>query len=179
MSAAYFSSVYPAICDILVSVPGRKVKPTLYTNTQPAVFLERLNRFVARVEVCGHTETVHVKNTGRCRELLIPGCNVILQKANPISNRKTPYDLISVKKAGLGWVNIDSQACNTVMYEWLQKQDYTSVRSEYSYGASRIDFLAETPNDKWLIEVKGCTLEIDGTGYFPDAPSTRAVKHLQ
>lgn len=149
-----------------------------YHNTVKGRFEDRLNRFIAHVWINGQLETVHVKNTGRLGELLLPGADVVLEISdNP--NRKTKYDLISVYKANLGWVNVDSQATNKVMAEWLAKQDYTYVKPEYKYGNSRLDFYMEKGDDKFLIEVKGCNLEIDGKGYFPDAPSTRAVKHLQ
>ena len=123
-------------------------------------------------------ETVHVKNTGRCKELLLPGANVILEISdNPA--RKTKYDLIAVYKEGLGLVNIDSQLCNKVAGEWLETQGYDYVKAEYTYGASRVDFYMEKGGEKYLLEVKGCTLEIDGIGYFPDAPTERGVKHLK
>lgn len=153
-----------------------------YNHTISARFLARPNRFVAQVELEGRTETVHVKNTGRCKELLLPGCEVILEESdNP--NRKTRYDLIAVKKAGLGWVNIDSQATNYVVREWLEKRpepfaDAVLIKPEYTYGKSRVDFYIETPDRRILMEVKGCTLEIDGIGYFPDAPTERGIKHL-
>ena len=148
-----------------------------YDNTIKGKFENRKNRFVAQVEINGKSETVHVKNTGRLGELLYPGTEVVLEVSdNP--NRKTKYDLISVYKENLGWVNIDSQASNKVASEWLAKQDYSYVKPEYKYGDSRIDFYMERDNEKYLMEVKGCTLEIDGIGYFPDAPSLRAVKHL-
>lgn len=141
-------------------------------------FLERPNRFIANVEIEGHTETVHVKNTGRCRELLIPGTDVILEIAdNP--SRKTNYDLISVKKEGFGWINIDSQAPNKIAGEWLGTLEFDLVKPEHTYGNSRIDFYMEKGDKKYLMEVKGCTLEIDGIGYFPDAPTQRGVKHLR
>lgn len=141
-------------------------------------FIDRPNRFIAHVEIDGHEETVHVKNTGRCRELLKPGVSVRLEEAaNP--DRKTKYDLVAVCKETLGWVNIDSQAPNKVVREWLEQQEYDVVKSEYTYGDSRIDFYMEKDNKKYLMEVKGCTLEIDGTGYFPDAPTQRGVKHLR
>lgn len=149
-----------------------------YENTRTAIFISRPNRFTAIVEIDGEKETVHVKNTGRCRELLLPGADVVLQKSdNP--NRKTRYDLISVRKENLGWVNIDSQATNKVMGEWLKTQGYTLIRPEYTYGDSRIDFYMEKGEERYLMEVKGCTLEIDGIGYFPDAPTERGIKHLQ
>lgn len=148
-----------------------------YENTVQGKFYSRPNRFIAHVWLDGRLETVHVKNTGRCRELLLPDAPVILQKSdNPA--RKTKYDLISVYKGNLGWVNIDSQAPNKVMKEWLLKQNYTLVRPEYTYGNSRLDFYMEKGNEKYLMEVKGCTLEIDGVGYFPDAPTERGIKHL-
>ena len=149
-----------------------------YKNTKTAIFVSRPNRFTAIVEISGQKETVHVKNTGRCRELLLPGAAVALEESdNP--NRKTRYDLISVRKDNIGWVNIDSQATNKVMAEWLKTQDYTLIRPEYTYGDSRIDFYMENGDEKYLMEVKGCTLEIDGIGYFPDAPTERGVKHLK
>ncbi len=149
----------------------------IYQNTVEAQFLDRPNRFVAHVKLGKTTETVHVKNTGRCRELLLPGVPVILEKSgNP--ERKTAYDLIAVHKEGLGWVNIDSQAPNKAVKEWLESQDYSVIRPEYKWGSSRIDFYMEKDAQKYLMEVKGCTLEIDGVGYFPDAPTQRGVKHL-
>lgn len=149
-----------------------------YKNTIYGRFISRPNRFVAQVEIEGKKETVHVKNTGRCRELLLPGAEVVLEISdNP--NRKTKYDLISVYKEGLGWVNIDSQAPNKVVKEWLEKQDFTKIKPEYTYGDSRIDFYMEKGGEKYLMEVKGCTLAIDGIGYFPDAPTERGIKHLR
>ena len=140
-------------------------------------FHSRPNRFIAKVRINGELETVHVKNTGRCRELLLPGAEVILECCDQPA-RKTKYDLIGVYKDGLGWVNIDSQAPNKVVKEWLAQQDYTCVRPEYSYGDSRIDFYMERGEERFLMEVKGCTLEVDGIGYFPDAPTERGIKHL-
>lgn len=148
-----------------------------YHKIKQAKFLARPNRFVAKVQVDGSEETVHVKNTGRCRELLLPGVNVILSEAdNP--NRKTRYDLIAVEKEGLGLVNIDSQAPNKILQEWLAGQGFDYIKPEYQYGDSRIDFYMERQGQKYLLEVKGCTLEIDGVGYFPDAPTERGVKHI-
>lgn len=149
-----------------------------YNKTIHGQFCSRLNRFVAEVMINGKQETVHVKNTGRCKELLLPGTEVVLEISdNP--SRKTKYDLICVYKENLGWVNIDSQAPNKVVKEWLAKQDYDMIRPEYSIGNSRIDFYMEKDGQKYLMEVKGCTLEIDGIGYFPDAPTERGVKHLR
>ena len=141
-------------------------------------FIDRPNRFIAHVLVNGVEETVHVKNTGRCRELLLPNAEVRLAVSdNP--NRKTKYGLVAVYKEKLGWVNIDSQAPNKVVQEWLETQDYTLVKPEYVYGDSRIDFYMVKDQQEYLMEVKGCTLEIDGIGYFPDAPTERGVKHLK
>lgn len=149
-----------------------------YYNITQARFLSRLNRFIAEVEIDGQNETVHVKNTGRCKELLIPGCEVWLT-APDSPNRKTKYDLITVRKSNGTLFNIDSQAPNKVMREWLGSQDYDKVIPEYTYGDSRIDFYMERGGEKYLMEVKGCTLEIDGIGYFPDAPTERGVKHIR
>lgn len=149
-----------------------------YNNTIHGSFCSRKNRFVAEVMIDGRQETVHVKNTSRCRELLLPGAEVVLERAaNP--SRKTKYDLISVYKESLGWVNIDSQAPNKIVRAWLEGQDYDVVRPEYTIGDSRIDFYMEKGEQKYLMEVKGCTLEIDGIGYFPDAPTERGIKHLR
>jgi sugar fermentation stimulation protein A len=129
------------------------------------------------VELNDRVETVHVKNTGRCRELLLPGCRVILSESdNPA--RKTKYDLIAVYKENFGLVNIDSQAPNKVVKEWLQTQNFDLIKPEYTFGKSRLDFYLEKDERKILMEVKGCTLEVDGIGYFPDAPTERGVKHL-
>lgn len=148
-----------------------------YTNTAEGEFVCRNNRFTAEVLIEGVREKVHVKNTGRMKELLFPGARVTLTCSdNP--NRKTKYDLISVYKESLGWVNIDSQAPNKVVGEWLATCEYDFIKPEYKYGDSRLDFYMEKNQDKYLMEVKGCTLEIDGIGYFPDAPSERAVRHL-
>lgn len=149
-----------------------------YENPCEGIFVDRPNRFIAHVEIGARQETVHVKNTGRCRELLLPGRRVVLNRSgNP--KRKTAYDLIAVEKPGLGLVNIDSQAPNQVMKEWLSDQEFDCLRPEYSFGASRIDFYMERQGKRYLMEVKGCTLEIDGVGYFPDAPTERGVKHLR
>lgn len=150
-----------------------------YRKVIDAKFINRPNRFIAEVEIPERgREIVHVKNTGRCKELLIPGVDVILEESDNL-NRKTKYDLIAVRKEGMGWINIDSQAPNKVVYEWLKKQGYSYIKPEYKYGNSRIDFYMEKENSKYLMEVKGCTLEIDRIGYFPDAPTERGVKHLR
>jgi sugar fermentation stimulation protein A len=149
-----------------------------YRNVIPAVFVDRPNRFIAHVDIDGRRETVHVKNTGRCRELLLPGAEVWLSgSSNPA--RKTAYDLIAVRKANGLLVNIDSQAPNTVAREWLETQHYDVIRPEYVYGQSRLDFMMERGSERFLMEVKGCTLERNGIGYFPDAPTERGAKHLR
>ena len=148
-----------------------------YSQIVEAKFINRPNRFIANVEIDGCPVTVHVKNTGRCKELLLPRVTVYLEKAkNP--ERKTPYDLVAVETA-IGIINIDSQAPNAVVKEWLLQQDYDKVVPEYKYGNSRIDFYMERGDEKFLMEVKGCTLIKDGIGYFPDAPTERGVKHLR
>ncbi len=149
-----------------------------YENIRRAAFLERPNRFIARVELDGKTETVHVKNTGRCRELLIPGSEVWLTRSgNPA--RKTKYDLIAVRKEDGILFNIDSQAANAVTLEWLRGQEWDEIRPEYTYGASRVDFFMRKGVEQYLMEVKGCTLERDGIGFFPDAPTERGAKHVR
>ena len=149
-----------------------------YSHVVPATFLERPNRVVARVQIGEAAETVHVKNTGRCRELLIPGAEVYLAESrNPA--RKTKYDLVAVRKENGLLFNIDSQAPNQVVKEWLERRQYDRVIPEFSYGESRIDFYMERGTERFLMEVKGCTLEIGGVGYFPDAPTERGVKHLR
>ena len=152
----------------------------VYSHTAEAVFLSRPNRFVAEVEMEGRQITVHVKNTGRCRELLRPGARVILA-AGAGGGRKTAWDLVTVEKPGLGWVNIDSQAPNRVVREWLDRgglPGISLIRPEYAFGASRVDFCLERGAERILMEVKGCTLERDGVGWFPDAPTLRGTKHL-
>ena len=140
--------------------------------------MDRPNRFIAHADVGGRVETVHVKNTGRCRELLLPGAEVWLSVSdNPA--RKTVYDLIAVRKSNGLLVNIDSQVPNTVAREWLETQHYDVIRPEYRYGQSRLDFMMERGNERFLMEVKGCTLERGGIGYFPDAPTERGAKHLR
>ncbi len=149
-----------------------------YKNIIKAVFESRPNRFIAKVLIDGHEETVHVKNTGRCKELLIPGCEVWLTEPGT-PERKTRYDLVAVRKSTGLLFNIDSQAPNKVVKEWLETKEYDRIVPEYTYGNSRIDFYMEKENEKFLMEVKGCTLEVDGIGYFPDAPTERGVKHLR
>ncbi len=155
-----------------------------YSKITSGTFVERPNRFVAYVKIPDQEEVerVHVKNTGRCRELFIPGASVILARAEN-SARKTKYDLVAVYKEGFGWINIDSQAPNHVVREWLEKkkeeEGYTCIRPETSYGNSRFDFYLERGEERIYMEVKGCTLEEEGRGYFPDAPTIRGTKHIQ
>lgn len=152
-----------------------------YEHMEPARFVSRPNRFVAQVEQKGRQEVCHVKNTGRCKELLVPGAELYVQRSdNP--TRKTALDLISVKK-GEQWVNMDSQAPNKVAEEWLKagglgyKDIY--VKPECRYGNSRFDFYLEYEGRKAFMEVKGVTLEEDGVARFPDAPTERGVKHIE
>lgn len=148
-----------------------------YKNIVKASFIDRPNRFTANVKISGEQNTVHVKNTGRCKELLIPEAEVILEKSsNP--NRKTQYDLIAVYSHNIGLVNIDSQAPNKVTGEWLIKKGMEKVKPEYTYGSSRLDFYFEKDGKPSLMEVKGVTLIKDGIAYFPDAPTERGIKHL-
>lgn len=152
-----------------------------YHNVRAARFIDRPNRFIAHVELDGQIETVHVKNTGRCRELLVPGYTVYLEKGtNP--NRKTAYDLIAVEK-GDRLINMDAQAPNRVFAEWAAAghflPDVTVVRPEFTFGASRLDFCLERESGPCLVEVKGVTLERDGAVFFPDAPTERGIKHIR
>ena len=153
-----------------------------YPNICSARFLARPNRFVARVEREGTEETVHVKNTGRCRELLVPGATVYLTRGdNP--HRKTRYDLVAVEKGPL-LVNLDSQAPNRVFAEWARagrfRPELTLLRPETTWGNSRFDFYWEgTGGRRGFVEVKGVTLEEGGHARFPDAPTLRGVKHLE
>ena len=149
-----------------------------YGNVSRAVFIDRPNRFIAHVSLNGDEETVHVKNTGRCRELLIPGAEVWLSGSENRA-RKTAYDLIAVRKSNGLLVNIDSQAPNAVAREWLDTQGFDVIRPEFQYGQSRLDFMMERGDERFLMEVKGCTLERDGIGYFHDAPTQRGAKHLR
>ena len=156
-----------------------------YTNISPAVFISRPNRFIARVSTDGRGETVHVKNTGRCRELLVPGCTVYLEKASPEADRKTGYDLVAVfKDSEQRIVNIDSQAPNILVAEWLGEHFHGRYRAEYTRGQSRLDFLLLPDENNGipseiLMEVKGCTLVEGSNGYFPDAPTERGAKHIR
>lgn len=158
---------------------GRKLMT--YQNIKKAKFIERPNRFIAYCEINGKTEVCHVKNTGRCKELLIPGVTVYVQEANS-PTRKTKYDLISVVK-GDRLINIDSQAPNKVFYEWAISgkflPDITLIKPESVFQNSRFDFYIETENKKAFVEVKGVTLEEKGVVMFPDAPTERGVKHIE
>ena len=171
-----------------------------YNDVVSAKFISRPNRFIAHVEIDGVDTVVHVKNTGRCKELLVPGCRVYLEKSqNPL--RKTPYDLIAVEKVVVRnqkpepiLINMDSQAPNKVAGEWIAANNelfptLVCIKSERTYGNSRFDFYVEYKGlgktkaaretlRKMFIEVKGCTLEFDGHAKFPDAPTERGVKHL-
>lgn len=151
-----------------------------YGEMVPGVFLARPNRFVAQVEINGQVEVVHVKNTGRCRELLLPGAAVYLERAAD-PRRKTGYDLVAVQK-GERLINMDAQAPNKVFREFAQSgqlwRELTDIRAEYTWGDSRFDFLLEDRQGPILVEVKGVTLEDGGLARFPDAPTLRGVKHL-
>lgn len=157
-----------------------------YNHICPAVFLDRPNRFIAHVEVEGRRETVHVKNTGRCRELLIPDSRVYLEGSdNP--NRKTRYDLVAVEKERFGLppllVNMDSQAPNRVFQEFAAAGKFLSevglIAPEKTFGNSRFDFYLEAGERRIFAEVKGCTLEENGVCRFPDAPTERGTKHVR
>jgi len=152
-----------------------------YHMVEPGIFLERPNRFIAIVEMEHGRQICHVKNTGRCRELLIPGRRVYLDRAeNP--GRKTAYDLIAVEK-GERLINLDAQAPNRVFAEWARgggfRPDVREIRPEYRYGDSRLDFCLTTDRGTHLVEVKGVTLEEGGAARFPDAPTERGVRHVR
>ena len=178
-----------------------------YTNVMDGKFIARPNRFIAYVEIAGREEIVHVKNTGRCKELLLPGVTVYVQHF-PEGKRKTKYDLIAVEKVLTGLINesdaasessgvvhstlseqhtllinMDSQAPNKVVQEWLVEKEpfgkITYLKPECKHGDSRFDFYLETEERKMFIEVKGVTLEEKGVVMFPDAPTERGVKHVQ
>ncbi len=150
-----------------------------YGEVKKGSFIARPNRFIAHVALEGETVICHVKNTGRCRELLRPGAEVWLERGtNP--TRKTAWDLIAVRKGDL-LINMDAQAPNKVFAEWAPwfEPQMTALRREFTYGRSRLDFCLETPAGLHLVEVKGVTLEEGGHTRFPDAPTQRGVKHLQ
>jgi len=151
-----------------------------YENMVCGTFLERPNRFIAHVQIGGKTETCHVKNTGRCRELLVPGAKVWCRRdENPV--RKTKFDLIAVEK-GARLINMDSQAPNAAAKEWLLDGglgEITDLRAETFYGKSRFDFAFTKQGRPCFLEVKGVTLETDGICAFPDAPTERGTRHLE
>ena len=149
-----------------------------YGEVRQAHFLERPNRFIAHVELEGETVVCHVKNTGRCRELLVPGATVYLERGtNPA--RRTAWDLIAVEK-GHRLINMDAQAPNRIFAQWIHQQEpEITVHPEYRYGDSRLDFCLERPEGLHLVEVKGVTLEREGHCLFPDAPTERGVKHIR
>ena len=151
-----------------------------YKDIRPGIFLSRPNRFIAKVEIDGKEETVHVKNTGRCRELLPYGAQVYCEhSSNP--NRKTQYDLVSVQKGHL-LINMDSQAPNAAVKEWLENGglgQLLDLRAETKHGDSRFDFSFCKDGVPSFLEVKGCTLENDGICAFPDAPTARGAKHIR
>lgn len=156
-----------------------------YKNVVQGKFISRPNRFIAMVEVCGEIQTVHVKNTGRCKELLIPGSKVYLSAAeNP--HRKTKFDLIAVEKERENFppllINMDSQIPNDVTEEWLRNGSFfptdLMIGREVRHGSSRFDFYIESEKEHAFLEVKGVTLECEGKAFFPDAPTERGVKHV-
>ena len=152
-----------------------------YKRIREGKVISRPNRFIANIEIDGKTEICHVKNTGRCKELLVRGAAVYVQETeNP--ERKTKYDLISVYKDGK-LINMDSQAPNKVFGEWAQNSGYfkniTLIKPECKYKNSRFDFYIEADGRKIFVEVKGVTLENDGIVSFPDAPTERGVKHIK
>ena len=156
----------------------RKMK---YENIIKARFISRPNRFIAEVEIDGNIEIAHVKNTGRCKELLMEGTTVYVQKSdNPA--RKTKYDLITVVKNGM-LINMDSQAPNKVFGEWVSQGNFAAdvdlIKPECKYGNSRFDFYIEAGGRKIFAEIKGDTLEEEGIVMFPDAPTERGVKHIK
>ena len=151
-----------------------------YDRMRPGIFHSRPNRFIANIEMDGQMQVCHVKNTGRCRELLQPGTTVWCEESqNP--NRKTKFDLITVQK-GSRLINMDSQAPNIVAGEWLAAGglgEINALKAESFHGDSRFDFSFEKDGRRCFLEVKGVTLENEGVCAFPDAPTTRGVKHLK
>jgi sugar fermentation stimulation protein A len=153
-----------------------------YEKIRKGSFLARPNRFIAHVELEGEIVVCHVKNTGRCRELLVPGAAVYLQEFD-VAARKTKFDLIAVEKAGFGLINMDSQAPNKVFAEWARSGAFlpglTLLRPETTWGRSRCDFYFEAGERRGFVEIKGVTLEEGGAVLFPDAPTERGVKHVE
>ncbi len=152
----------------------------IYKNIKKAKFINRPNRFIANIELEGKNEICHVKNTGRCKELLTNNATVFVQEFDS-STRKTKFDLISVYK-GERLINMDSQVPNKVFHEWVKNsglfENITMIKPEYKYGNSRFDFYIETIDKKIFVEVKGVTLEENGVAMFPDAPTLRGLKHI-
>lgn len=152
-----------------------------YPAVCKGIFQSRPNRFIAEVEINGVLERCHVKNTGRCRELLVPNATVYLNRVDA-PNRKTKFDLIAVEKGNL-LINMDAQAPNVVFGEYVRKglflPDLTLIRPEFRHGDSRFDFYLEQESRRHLVEVKGVTLEESGIAKFPDAPTERGVKHIK
>ena len=155
----------------------------VYENIVQGIFVKRPNRFIAHVLIDGKEEIAHVKNTGRCKELLVPGAKVILEDCSHNPNRKTKYSLISVWKGDM-LVNMDSQVPNAVVYDALKTnkikgfEEITSIKREISFENSRFDIYFESGNEKGFVEVKGVTLEDNGIAMFPDAPTKRGKKHV-
>ena len=155
----------------------------IYKKVIEAIFLKRPNRFIAQVLIDGKEEIVHVKNTGRCKELLLPGARVILEDCSHNPNRKTKYSLIAVWKGNM-LVNMDSQVPNAVIFDALKTnkipefQKLEFIKREVTFGDSRFDIYFESPMEKGFIEIKGVTLEDNGIAMFPDAPTTRGTKHV-
>lgn len=152
-----------------------------YVNIKEGIFIERVNRFIAHIDIDGKVEVCHVKNTGRCKEILVKGCKVFVQEFDS-KIRKTKFDLISVYK-GNRLINIDSQVPNKMFSEWVKLgnlfKDIKVFKNEVFYRNSRFDFYVEYENKKSFIEIKGVTLENEGVVLFPDAPTSRGVKHLK
>lgn len=152
----------------------------IYHNIKRGKFIKRPNRFIAHVEIDNNVEVCHVKNTGRCKELLTDNAEVYVQEFDS-PKRKTKFDLISVYK-GNTLINMDSQVPNKVFHEWVKKNGFfeniTHIKPEYTYKNSRIDFYIETLEKRILIEIKGVTLEENGVAMFPDAPTLRGIKHI-
>ena len=149
-----------------------------YSKIIHGKFISRPNRFIAMVDINGETVKCHVKNTGRCKELLIPGADVLLYEPEK-GDRKSQYDLVSVYKDEK-LINMDSQAPNKIAHEYLENllDGLIKIKAEVTHGDSRFDFYADTENGGIFIEVKGVTLEKDGVALFPDAPTERGVKHI-
>lgn len=151
-----------------------------YENIKKGIFISRPNRFIANIKLDGKTEVCHVKNTGRCKELLTDNAVVYVCKSNN-SKRKTKYDLITVRK-GDRLINMDSQIPNKVFAQWINEggllKNVTYIRAEKTFGSSRLDYYIEADGDKIFAEIKGVTLEENGIAKFPDAPTQRGVKHI-